>query len=325
MVNRREKENRKWLMIFCIVSLFLAGCLLMIKMRPWSNAVGYGSSITENANNNMPEEETLKHQQQLLQEQYGPLYDIRIRLQFGKIAENLTFNTIADWVTAQKDGDAYSYTVNDEAVSLYTKTLADKYSNFESHIKFIAADGKERTLPNMSTGWIFDDAYAAEQIKKFITEGQSVNLVLTDGSTESNNWWLRVAADYETPQKRGDCYAEVSISQQCMWLHKKGKIILTSPVVTGNPNLGCDTPIGAFVVQNKEQDAVLYGADYMTTVKYWIGFTYAIGFHDADWQDGFGGNFYLENGSHGCVNMPDDAVEKLYQLAYVNMPVYVYY
>ncbi|MEE3403498.1 MAG: L,D-transpeptidase [Acutalibacteraceae bacterium] len=50
-----------------------------------------------------------------------------------------------------------------------------------------------------------------------------------------------------------------------------------------------------------------------------------MGFHDADWQDGFGGNFYLENGSHGCVNMPDDAVEKLYQLSYVNMPVYVYY
>ena len=60
-------------------------------------------------------------------------------------------------------------------------------------------------------------------------------------------------------------------------------------------------------------------------VTYWMAFEgNGIGFHDATWQDSFGGDTYLDNGSHGCVNLPLSFAEELYSSVYLYMPVYVY-
>jgi lipoprotein-anchoring transpeptidase ErfK/SrfK len=48
------------------------------------------------------------------------------------------------------------------------------------------------------------------------------------------------------------------------------------------------------------------------------------GFHDAYWRSKFGGEIYLKDGSHGCVNMPPAKAKELYELAYAGMPVVVY-
>ena len=49
------------------------------------------------------------------------------------------------------------------------------------------------------------------------------------------------------------------------------------------------------------------------------------GFHDADWQDAFGGNVYTYYGSHGCVNMPVDKAGELYAVLEAGTPVVVHY
>ena len=326
MVNEKSKENRKGLILFLSLSLFLAGCLLLIKLQPWGTFSGYGSSA--NKEDIIQQSSIIEISQASssdpLYEQFGPLKDIRIRLHFGTEVEQLTIDHIADWITVDKTDDVYTYTVSETALYEYSKSLADRYSNFEAYISFLSADGTEKSAVNNSIGWIFDEAYAAEQLKQFILNNQSVDLVLTDRSTESNRWWQRVSADYDAAEKKGDCYAEVSIDKQYMWVHKNGKIILESPVVTGKPSSGYDTPTGAFIVFTKQEHASLYGPGYETEVDYWIAFSYAIGFHDAYWQDEFGGDVYLTDGSHGCVNMPHEAVEQLYSIAYINMPVYVY-
>lgn len=325
MTNQKRKENRRGLILFCAVSLFLAGCLLLFKIQPWGSFKPHGTAVIDHSDQ---EEEasasTPAPSVDPLSEKYGPLYDIHIDLQFDNETERLDIHTIADWVTVQTDNDTYSYTVDAEAVSRYTQSLAEKYNNFESYLQFQSVDGTEKTVLNHSTGWIFDDGYAAEQLTQYITDNQSVKLSLTDRSQESNRWWHRVSSDYNAPQQKGEYYAEVSIEQQHLWVHKNGKIVLESPVVTGNPNTGHDTPPGGYVVYNKEEGATLYGPGYETEVKYWIGFHDDIGFHDAYWQDDFGGEVYLENGSHGCVNLPDKTAAELYKIAYVNMPVYVY-
>ena len=225
--------------------------------------------------------------------------------------------------TTKKNGNVYSYTVNDEKLNEYTKKLSDKYSNYKSYITFTASDGEEKTIENKSTGWIFDDSYAAEILKQYIDDCESVTVRLTDKSAESKRWWVRISSDYDTEDKKGDSYAEVSIDAQHMWVYKNGKLILESDIITGSPGSN-DTPTGYYYIYQKKHPATLYGPGYETEVSYWMAFNDDIGFHDAVWQDNFGGNEYVYNGSHGCVNLSLSVAEKLYKISYVNMPVYIY-
>ena len=53
--------------------------------------------------------------------------------------------------------------------------------------------------------------------------------------------------------------------------------------------------------------------EYEAKVNYWMPFNGGIGFHDANWQPYFGGDRYLEGGSHGCINMPPERAAELYE------------
>ena len=53
-------------------------------------------------------------------------------------------------------------------------------------------------------------------------------------------------------------------------------------------------------------------------------FNGGIGLHDATWRSKFGGDIYVTNGSHGCINLPKDKAEKIYDIIDKNMPIIVY-
>ncbi len=125
----------------------------------------------------------------------------------------------------------------------------------------------------------------------------------------------------------GTTYIEVSIDEQKMWFYLNGKLYVETPVVTGMKNGYNDTPKGAFPILQRQSPATLVGADYVTVVNYWLGFTYSgCGVHDSTWRGSgeYGGNTYTYNGSHGCVNTPFDAVKKIYDKARVGMYVVVH-
>ena len=67
--------------------------------------------------------------------------------------------------------------------------------------------------------------------------------------------------------------------------------------------------------------------EYETPVDYWARITWTgVGFHDATWQPAFGGQLYRQGyGSHGCINMPYNAVATFYGLISVGDPVVVHY
>ena len=127
----------------------------------------------------------------------------------------------------------------------------------------------------------------------------------------------------EDDESNQDTYIQVSISMQTLRYYKEGKIVLESPVVTGT-EYSTPTPTGEFWVNNKAQNIVLYGEDYASPVKYWIAFYGSgYGFHDASWRYNFGGDIYTYDGSHGCVNMPLEAVAELYDLVEIGTPVFI--
>ena len=122
----------------------------------------------------------------------------------------------------------------------------------------------------------------------------------------------------------GEEYVEIDIPNQTMTYFKDGEVFLTTDVVTG-ASWGYPTPPGLYKVENKDTDCWLSGEDYNVHVDYWVGFVgYMIGIHDAKWRTKFGGENYIKNGSHGCVNTPTEAMEELFKNIEVGVPVLVY-
>ena len=74
------------------------------------------------------------------------------------------------------------------------------------------------------------------------------------------------------------------------------------------------TPTGCYALDAKESPAVLTGEDYEANVTYWMPFAGNVGIHDASWRSEFGGNLYLWEGSHGCVNVPYDKRPRFMQI-----------
>lgn len=127
-------------------------------------------------------------------------------------------------------------------------------------------------------------------------------------------------------------YIEISISHQVMWVFKNGKLLVQTPIVTGNQAEGWDTPVGDYTVISKETDKVLNGSsvgfDYKVPVNYWMRLTNSgIGIHDIDWLNTSNAwdsrSVYEFQGSHGCVNVPNDVMSSVYNNIPSGTPVYV--
>ena len=256
---------------------------------------------------------------------YDRLMKAEFKLKFADKTEVIDQKLLSEWVNEEKNSKGRTeYHISEDKLKEYVSGLAKKYNTFKDYITFKTTSGDTIDLVNKSTGWILDEEYAFDAIKDMIKKMNSVSLDLTDESEASNKWWARIASKYTLEEGYGDTYVEVSIDQQHMWMYKDGKLVLESDVVTGEPEEGHETPTGAFVIGYKQKDANLYDTDYLIRVRNWISFYNDVGFHDAEWQTNFGGDVYTYNGSHGCVNMPLEAVDKLYDLTYEGMPVFVY-
>ena len=77
-----------------------------------------------------------------------------------------------------------------------------------------------------------------------------------------------------------------------------------------------------------KRNAVLGTLDtmgYETPVKYWMPFNGNVGIHDADgWRSKYGGEIYRTNGSHGCINTPEEAAKTIYETVSIGTAVIVY-
>ncbi len=145
----------------------------------------------------------------------------------------------------------------------------------------------------------------------------------------STGWWYEDNGWYPVNQSvRIDCkeyyfdrsgymvedYIYVSLSEQMLYYYKNGSLNLKTQVVTGRYGK-YDTPTGMYRIGSKSRGIYLTGPGYRSYVNYWMPFIgNQYGFHDAGWRSYFGGNIYLTNGSHGCVNLPFGAASRLFSM-----------
>lgn len=238
--------------------------------------------------------------------------DETITYLFGGVTETLDFGTFMNWIRI-KDGEV---TVKEDKVAEYVRGLAEKYETRYRDRVFTTTWGNQITFPATLNEYgytILEDQEAAQLIQDILS-GESVErepVYMTCGPWGDPLYLYRNGMD-----DLAGTYVEVSISAQHLWYYINGQLFIESDVVTGDVNEGMGTATGVFPLAFKESPATLRGGEgkkkYVTKVQYWMPFYEGQGLHDAWWKSVFGGNEYMGNGSHGCVNLPPSVAESIY-------------
>lgn len=235
-----------------------------------------------------------------------------ITYDFGTAQEIVNAPVIKEWIVELADG---SFVIDDMKVTDYVEQLAAKYDTFGLPVEFYTSIGTTEILSGGDYGWCIDQSETVVALLNALEEGYQ-------GSMEPV--YLFSAMSHEN-NGIGYTYVEICISQQRMWCYENGNLVVDTPVVTGNPNKDCATPSGGvWAIDAKKRDAILAGEGYEAPVDYWMPFNGDVGIHDLKERYYFGSTIYLTNGSHGCVNTPYEAVQKIFDVVSIGTPVIVY-
>ncbi len=221
-----------------------------------------------------------------------------------------------DKMISASDG---SINVNEKAVKKFISSIAGKFTTVGIRRKMKLVGGKV-DVSGGNYGYVLDEKKQLKELIKALKSGEDREIKAV---FKQKGWGSGKNDDI------GDTYVEVSISKQHVWYVRKGKTVISTPVVTGNVAEGNGTPTGTFSLMYKVSPSTLEGENndgskYKTKVTYWMPFFAGCGFHDAPWRGAFGGNIYRGGGSHGCVNMPPAQAAKLYGNIQAGMPVIVH-
>lgn len=219
---------------------------------------------------------------------------------------------IRQWISFEQNKPQ----LNQEAVAEFVAENAKKYDTYGKNRKFTTTLGVELTLSSGAFGWKTDRKGETEELIQLIYEGSN----LEKEPLYSNKGRKKGSNDI------GASYVEADLTNQHLYLYSEGNLVLETDFVSGNINKsGCTTPAGVFGLTYKTRNAVLKGEDYETPVSYWMPFHGNFGMHDATWRSEFGGQIYLTNGSHGCINLPPDKAAQIYEYVSTGFPVICYY
>lgn len=242
----------------------------------------------------------------------GEFESLRLALKFGSEYEILRSSDLAQRMTETED---HKLILDPDYLSSFVEQLAQKYDTQGNPRRFRTSYGNEITLYKGNFGWKLDASATLQLLQDSLT--------LTTPKTLSPLWShkgneLGEGSDIE------DSYVEVDLENQKVWLYKNGKKLLETDCVSGTYNTDRQTPGGVYSIYYKQSPAVLNGPGYSSPVDFWMPFNGGIGLHDAQWRSSFGGDIYLTNGSHGCINLPRDAAELIYNTVTIGYPVVCY-
>lgn len=224
--------------------------------------------------------------------------------------ETISKDTIASFITFDKDLNA---AIDTTVLGNYVLDLSDKYSAKSKAGLFKTSDGDyvdvcaEYSSQPLNVSALYEDIYNC------ITNGISGNRVAP---------YLVVVESNDLAF--GGNYVEIDLSAQFLWVYNEGVCVVATPIVSGCADCRNYTPTGVYNVYYKTTNTYLVGTGYRSWVNYWMPFYRGYGLHDANWRNAFGGDNYLHNGSHGCVNIPPAYAGHVYNNVIVGTPVIIY-
>lgn len=236
--------------------------------------------------------------------------NMNVTLDFHGQTETVTTEQLLDILSVSEKGQIVADTA---ALAALAESWNERYQKKDVEYLFNAYVGGVKPIEFLKVDYEVDQSALVETLSAQLRH-------LTD--LELTAPWI-CWRDGEVFAIEGE-YIEVDISNQVMTYVKDGKVLVSTDIVTG-ATWGYPTPTGYYKVENKDTECWLSGPDYSVYVDYWVGFIgFHYGLHDADWRTKFGGDNYIRNGSHGCVNTPKEAMKVIHETVEVGVPVLVY-
>lgn len=232
-------------------------------------------------------------------------------LAFYHAYQDKTLNDSADSF-AEYIGEDGNLLVDEESISALVDEKLEPYNTYQNHV-FKTHDGRELLIKGGTYGNKISMKTEKEELFAFLS---------SDKSIYTRNPKYIKEAPIKAKNDIGDTYIEVDIGQQKMFYFIEGELFIETDVVTGKNNA---TREEVCYVYAKQRNRVLRGPDYASFVNYWMPVSGGIGIHDASWRNEYGGDIYIRNGSHGCINTPLDVVEQMYEVMEVGTPCILYY
>lgn len=241
----------------------------------------------------------------------------KITLKIEDSKETIPKDAIQDWIYFDKDNKII---YDQEKIAEYLKRYNDKYSSYVNPRQFRSTNQGIVTVQPGTLGWSIDRAAEAEQIAIDLAAGKDVErepIVVGSGYGSAGDGI-------------GSTYVEVDLSYQMMYVYIDGKMVISTPIVSGGPQ--SQTIPGAYAVWGKQRDTSLKGynwvtkKEYSSPVSYWMPFDHVgQGIHDAPWQPAFGGNLWQTNGSLGCINTPTNVMAQIFDIVEIGTPVIIFW
>lgn len=243
-------------------------------------------------------------------EQANQWLQTKIRYSWNTQEVFLDVNQIKEWVVLQ-DG---VLNLNRDAVEDFVRQNADLYDTYGKTRNFRTTLGYDLALPSGAFGWKTDVEAETAALLDLIKKGSVCD--------------REPVYAHKAPQKGandiGNSYVEADMTHQHLYLYKSGMLVLETDFVSGDVSKTYNTPEGVFGITYKTTNATLRGGDYAEQVSYWMPYHGNYGMHDATWREEFGGDIYLTNGSHGCINLPLEKAGEIYQQVSEGFPVICY-
>ncbi|AKN30055.1 hypothetical protein Ccar_04120 [Clostridium carboxidivorans P7] len=225
--------------------------------------------------------------------------------------EILDGNIINEWLSVDENLETV---IDEKAVDKYVQGLAKKYDTVGIARKFKTSIGKIVEVEGGLYGWKINCTAETKVLLENIRFGETL---------EKEPIYIQKSLP-RGEDEIGKTYVEVNITRQHLWFYKNGRLISEGDIVTGDPNRGCSTVLGTYMLNYKQNGATLSGLNYETEVSYWMPFFGNIGIHDATWRYSFGGDIYKRNGTHGCVNVPLDLAKAIFDNIEEGTPIICY-
>ena len=283
------------------------------QLQPELDAVGQGLYGGESVRRSDDEKlnQALEQANRMLQTDVTYTFEVERKNVYGK--ERLNKSTIQKWLTVSQDGKRVQ--IDEDKVENYVNEVARIYSVKESTTaQFVTASGSYVEVEAPITDESVDTKALKQDILKAIKAGAT-------GQRKAPYRKTRTGEKGTTDL--GGTYVEVDLDKQHLYLYVNGKKKAEGDICSGSVADGCATPAGLYTIKTKDYDRYLIGEGYQDWVHYFMPFNGGIGLHDSTWReaDEYGGDVYLESGSHGCINMPLELVETVDE--YIDVGDYV--
>lgn len=231
---------------------------------------------------------------------------------FGDNKEVLNGDSIHNWLDIDKN---FKVSINEEKVREYLNSLSIKYDTYGATRNFKTSIGTTVNVSGGDYGWLINYSEETEALINAIKDGKK---------EERQPIYAQTAVAYGA-NDFGNTYVEINLTTQHIWFYNDGVLITEGPMVSGNADSKHATPPGIYSLTYKEKNATLRGENYAAPVSYWMPFNGDIGIHDATWRSKFGGQIYITDGSHGCINTPYDVASKIFEYITQGTPVICYF